>query len=145
MIRTVDALAGSAPIFAPEHADFSTSAAVIADMGTDPLIPPGGGPLHTAGQAIEGTHRLWAKVAAFDQPLLVVHGTIDKLTAPAGSRGLRGEGLVQGQDVAPLRGPEPRFDALSPRARASWTTSSRGSSARPVVRSPIDPRCRRRR
>ncbi|MBL8714645.1 MAG: lysophospholipase [Myxococcales bacterium] len=86
MIRTVDALAGSAPIFAPEHADFSTSAAVVADMGTDPLIHQGGGPLHTAGQAIEGTHRLWAKVNAFDKPLLVVHGTIDKLTAPAGSR-----------------------------------------------------------
>lgn len=86
LIRTVDAVAGSAPLFAPVHADFSSSAAVIADMGVDPLVHQGGGPLHTAEQAIDGTRRLWAKVAAFDRPLLVVHGTIDKLTAPSGSR-----------------------------------------------------------
>lgn len=86
VLRTFDVLAPGARVFSPPQPDFSTRAEVVADMGQDPLVHQGGGQIAVAAQALEGARRLWSRVAAFDRPLLVLHGTIDKLTAPAGSR-----------------------------------------------------------
>ena len=81
-------LAPDAPLLETPHGDFSSDPAVIADMDRDPLIFAAKGPARTARAAIDGVARVWAHPEAFRAPLLALHGTIDKLTAPSGSRDL---------------------------------------------------------
>lgn len=87
-IRFIAGIAPGAPLLETPHGDFSSDPAVIADMDRDPLIFGGKGPARTARAAIDGVARVWAHPEAFRAPLLALHGTIDKLTAPSGSRDL---------------------------------------------------------
>jgi alpha-beta hydrolase superfamily lysophospholipase len=73
---------------APTNDDFSTDPAVEAEMGKDPLIYQPGGPVATAAGLVGAIERIWAGVDRLTVPLLLLHGTADKLTAPAGSREL---------------------------------------------------------
>ncbi|MBZ0231945.1 MAG: lysophospholipase, partial [Deltaproteobacteria bacterium] len=61
---------------------------VVREMDTDPLIEQGKGPARTARAATDGTERVWAAAERLTVPLLAVHGTADRLTAPSGSRDL---------------------------------------------------------
>lgn len=87
-IRLIAGLNPDAPLLATPHGDFSSDPAVIADMDRDPLIFAPKGPARTARAAIDGVARVWAHPEALRAPLLALHGTIDKLTAPSGSRDL---------------------------------------------------------
>jgi acylglycerol lipase len=88
VVRLVDGLAPDAPLLDPHHADFSRDPAVVADMDRDPLIFQPPGPVHTAAETLAAAHRIWEHPEALTAPLLVLHGTDDKLTAPSGSREL---------------------------------------------------------
>src|SRR5262249_28099185 len=46
--------------------------------------PPG--PAKTVAGLVDGIHRIWREVDQLTMPLLALHGSADKLTAPAGSR-----------------------------------------------------------
>lgn len=87
-IRFIAAIAPNAPILDTPHDDFSTSAAVIADMKRDPMIETPKGPARTSRAATEGLRRVWAHPERFVAPLLAVHGTADKIVAPIASRDL---------------------------------------------------------
>lgn len=87
-IRFTARLAPDAPVLSTPHADFSASREVIAEMGRDPLIHQANGPARTARAAIDGVARVWAGASQLTAPLLAVHGTADKVTAPSGSRDL---------------------------------------------------------
>ncbi len=71
---------------APDNDGFSSDPAVTADMDRDPLIYQPAGPVGTARQLVDGIELFWAHVDRLRAPLLLLHGTADKLTAPAGSR-----------------------------------------------------------
>jgi alpha-beta hydrolase superfamily lysophospholipase len=72
---------------APNNDNFSSDPAVTADMGRDPLIFQPAGPVGTAKELVGGIEKFWAHVDELRAPLLLLlHGTGDKLTAPAGSR-----------------------------------------------------------
>ncbi len=70
------------------HRDFSADPAVLADMERDPLIEAPKGPARSARSAIDGVARVWAHPERLVAPLLALHGTSDKVTAPIGSREL---------------------------------------------------------
>lgn len=87
-VRLIAGLSAGAPILATPHGDFSSDPAVVAAMDRDPLIFAGKGPARTARAALDGAARVWADPARFHAPLLALHGTRDRLTAPSGSRDL---------------------------------------------------------
>jgi acylglycerol lipase len=87
-IRVIAGLAPNAPVLDTPHANFSSSKDVIDDMNQDPLIFQGKGPAKTARALIDGASRVWAHPEHITMPLLVVAGSVDKLTAPSGGRDL---------------------------------------------------------
>lgn len=68
--------------------DFSSHAPVVAEMRADPLIARGKGPVKTAAGLVGGIELVWRELAGLQVPLLIFHGTQDKLTAPWGSHAL---------------------------------------------------------
>lgn len=87
-IQLVNTLASGAPILDTPHADFSSLPTVVADMDRDPLIHQGKGPARTARAVVDAIERVWAAPRRLRIPLLALHGDVDKLTAPSGSRDL---------------------------------------------------------
>ena len=87
-VRVAAALLPNAPAHAISHRDFSRRPEVVAEMDADPLIDQGKLPARSARAASAGVARVWARVEQLRVPLLVVHGTGDKITAAAGSREL---------------------------------------------------------
>lgn len=87
-VRFASRLAPDAPLMTVQHDLFSTSAEVIADMKRDPLIEAPKGPGRSSRGALDGVARVWAHPERLVAPLLALHGTADKVTAPIGSRDL---------------------------------------------------------
>jgi alpha-beta hydrolase superfamily lysophospholipase len=85
-VRMLAGVAPGAAVFNQEHADFSRDPTVVADMDRDPLIYKDGGPIRTAGELVDAVRRIWTHPEQLTVPLLALHGTADKLTAPSGSR-----------------------------------------------------------
>ncbi|HTJ44923.1 MAG TPA: lysophospholipase [Kofleriaceae bacterium] len=67
-------------------ADFTRIPDEVAAMGKDPLLPHGDGPTHTAVELVGAIERAWYEADHFTAPLIVLHGSADKLTSPAASR-----------------------------------------------------------
>jgi alpha-beta hydrolase superfamily lysophospholipase len=88
VIRLAAPVAPNAPVLAVPHPEFSRDAAVVAELDRDPMIEHASGPARTAAAAIDGVARVWAHPEQLTVPLLIVHGTSDHITAPAGSRDL---------------------------------------------------------
>jgi hypothetical protein len=61
---------------------------VVAEMDADPLIHQAKGPVRTPRAAVDGVARVWAAPERLRVPLLALHGTADRLTAPSGTRDL---------------------------------------------------------
>ena len=74
------------PALALPEDDFSRVPAVVASMKADPLIAHPTGPAHTAGEILAGIEAIWAHADRVTMPILVLHGTADRLTSPAASR-----------------------------------------------------------
>lgn len=87
-IRLLAPIAPDARLLAVPHAAFSRDPAVVAELDRDPLIAQASGPARTARAAIDGAARVWAHPERLVAPLLIVHGTADRVTAPSGSRDL---------------------------------------------------------
>lgn len=87
-IRLFDGLNPGAPIFDLPNENFSRDPAVVADMTKDPLVYQEPASAHLAAEIVGAMHRIWESPEAITVPLLALHGTADKLTAPSGSRDL---------------------------------------------------------
>lgn len=88
VIQLVHRLNPRAPILETPHDDFAAEASVARELDRDPLVAQHKGPAMTARSAIDAVSRVWARPEALRVPLLVLHGDVDKLTAPSGSRDL---------------------------------------------------------
>ena len=55
-------------------------------MNTDPLIAKESQPAETASEMLKAAERLKANMPTFTVPVLIIHGTADKATRPAGSQ-----------------------------------------------------------
>ncbi len=69
-----------------KNADFSRDPAHVAMMDADPLIANETQPAHTVGEMWKADKQLEVAFGAFSMPLLIIHGTADRATLPAGSR-----------------------------------------------------------
>jgi len=67
---------------------FSTDPAIGKALVADPLVEQGAGPGRTAAGLADGAARIWAGADHLTMPILALHGTADRLTAPSGSRAL---------------------------------------------------------
>ena len=73
-------------VFSLKNADFSRDAQAVAAMNSDPLIAKESQPAETAAEMLKASERLTENFPKFTVPVLIIHGTADKATRPAGSR-----------------------------------------------------------
>jgi alpha-beta hydrolase superfamily lysophospholipase len=69
-----------------KNEDFSRDPEVVARMNADPLIAHETQPTQTLAEMVRADERLKTAFPAFTMPLLILHGTSDKATRPAGSQ-----------------------------------------------------------
>ncbi|HTL34701.1 MAG TPA: lysophospholipase [Kofleriaceae bacterium] len=68
--------------------DFSSVPGSGAAMAKDPFVSDPPAPARTAAGLIDGMRAIWADADKLTMPVLAMHGSADKLTAPSGSRAL---------------------------------------------------------
>ncbi|MGH9962275.1 MAG: serine aminopeptidase domain-containing protein, partial [Pyrinomonadaceae bacterium] len=73
-------------VFALKNADFSRDAQAVAGMDNDPLIAKESQPAETAAEMLKAADRLTENFPKFTVPVLIILGTADKATRPAGSQ-----------------------------------------------------------
>lgn len=83
--RVAGFLLGNVPALKLPNKNFSRSKKTVEDMTNDPLVYQPAGPAHTAAELAIGIETIWAHVDRFTMPLLLLHGSEDKLTMPKGS------------------------------------------------------------
>jgi acylglycerol lipase len=88
LIRTIASVDPDAAMFGLDESAFSHDPDVVRDMRADRLVYHRAAAIGTAAQIAAALHRIWAGVDRLKVPLLVLHGTADKVTAPSGSRDL---------------------------------------------------------
>ena len=73
-------------VFSLKNEDFSRDPQSVAAMNSDPLIADESQPAETAAELIKAAERLRENIPNFTVPVLIIHGTEDKATRPAGSQ-----------------------------------------------------------
>jgi acylglycerol lipase len=86
--RLAGALAPNAPALGLDNHDFSSDPAAAKAMDDDPLVSQPPAPARTAAGLVDGIRQIWRELDQLTMPILALHGTADRLTAPAGSRWL---------------------------------------------------------
>jgi alpha-beta hydrolase superfamily lysophospholipase len=79
-------LAPHAHVLRLKNEDFSRNPAVVKTMNEDPLIAHETQQTQTLAEMVRADERLRATFPAITLPLLILHGTADKATKPAGSQ-----------------------------------------------------------
>jgi alpha-beta hydrolase superfamily lysophospholipase len=69
-----------------KNEDFSRDPQVVAQMNADPLIAHETQPTQTLAEMVRADERLRASFQQITLPVLILHGTADKATRPAGSQ-----------------------------------------------------------
>ena len=85
-LQGVSHLAPHLHVFSLNNADFSRDAAAVEAMNNDPLIKDESQPAETASEMLKAAARLKDNMPKFTVPVLIIHGTEDKATRPAGSQ-----------------------------------------------------------
>jgi len=86
ILKGVSHLAPHAHSLTLKNEDFSRDPHVVAAMNADPLIAKESQPFATAAALVRADERLRRAFPAITVPLLIIHGTADKATKPAGSQ-----------------------------------------------------------
>lgn len=73
-------------VFSLKNADFSRFPEVVEAMNNDPLIANESQPAETAAEMLKAADRLTENFPKFTVPVLIIHGTADHVTQPAGSQ-----------------------------------------------------------
>jgi alpha-beta hydrolase superfamily lysophospholipase len=85
-LEGVGAIAPHVHVFSLKNEDFSRDPAAVERMNTDPLIAKESQPAETASEMLKAADRLKHNMPNFTAPVLIIHGTDDKATRPAGSQ-----------------------------------------------------------
>ena len=85
-LEGVGYLAPHVHVFSLHNEDFSRDPHAVARMNNDPLIAKESQPAETAAELLKAAERLKENMPAFTVPVLIIHGTADKATRPAGSQ-----------------------------------------------------------
>jgi alpha-beta hydrolase superfamily lysophospholipase len=78
----------TAPAMNLDDESFSRDPQVVAGMKCDPLITDGRGPAQTASELLDAMDTIHDRQAELALPILLLHGTADAITDPAGTQGL---------------------------------------------------------
>lgn len=85
-LQGVSHIAPHVHVFSLNNADFSRDPKAVERMNNDPLIAKESQPAETASEMLKAAERLKANMPHFNVPVLILHGTADKATRPAGSQ-----------------------------------------------------------
>jgi len=85
-IKGLSRIAPRVPVLRLRNEDFSRDPAVVASMNDDPLIANEVQPMRTVAALARAGDRLKAGFPSIKLPVLIMHGTADKVTLPGGSR-----------------------------------------------------------
>ena len=87
LVKWISRFAPRLPVLRLKTADFSRDPAAVKAMVDDPLGVHGEAqPARTVAQLVGGTERLEREFSRITLPVLILHGTADRVTNPAGSR-----------------------------------------------------------
>jgi acylglycerol lipase len=86
VIKAVSRFVPHLPVLRLKNRDFSRDPAVVAAMDADPLIAGEVQPMATVAALARATDRLKTGFASIRCPVLILHGTEDKVTRPSGSQ-----------------------------------------------------------
>jgi acylglycerol lipase len=86
VLKGLSHLAPHAHVLPLKNEDFSRDPAVVARMNADPLIAHETQPTKTVAAMVRADERLEKEFPRIRLPVLILHGTADKATRPAGSQ-----------------------------------------------------------
>ena len=87
-IKFLSALNPKAESFQLDLEDFSRDPEVVRAAREDPLVHQPPAPIHTARELIVAVDTIQGRMEELTVPVLILHGTADKVTLPAGSEEL---------------------------------------------------------
>jgi alpha-beta hydrolase superfamily lysophospholipase len=86
ILKGVSHVAPHAHVFKLKNEDFSRDPAVVAKLNADPLIANESQPSETMAEMVRADQVLKTGFPRITLPLLILHGTADKVTKPSGSK-----------------------------------------------------------
>jgi alpha-beta hydrolase superfamily lysophospholipase len=86
IIKGVSYVAPHAPVLKLKNEDFSRDPEVVAALNADPLIANESQPSETVAELVRLDQLLKKSFPEITLPLLILHGTADKVTKPSGSK-----------------------------------------------------------
>jgi acylglycerol lipase len=86
LLKGVSRVAPHARVFKLKNRDFSRDPAVVEALNADPLIAGEAQPSETIAELARADQLLAKSFQRFTLPLLILHGTADKVTKPSGSQ-----------------------------------------------------------
>ncbi|MCW5695392.1 MAG: lysophospholipase [Bauldia sp.] len=86
VMKSVSGLIPRAKVLRLKSRDFSRDPQVVAALDADPLIANEAQPAATIAALVRANDRLLAELGRITLPVLILHGTADKVTLPAGSQ-----------------------------------------------------------
>ncbi len=86
VLKGISHLAPHARVVKLKNEDFSRDASFVEKMNSDPFIAHEVQPTRTMQQLVLAVERLKAEMNTINLPLLILHGTADKVTKPSGSQ-----------------------------------------------------------
>lgn len=86
ILKGVSHLTPHLHVYSLKNADFSRIPEFVEAMNNDPLIANESQPAETAAEMLKAADRLTENFPKFTVPVLIIHGTADHVTQPAGSQ-----------------------------------------------------------
>lgn len=86
LLKALGRVAPHLPLLRLKNRDFSRDPQAVRAMELDPLVADEVQPSHTVAELVRATERLKREFSRITLPVLILHGTSDKVTRPSGSR-----------------------------------------------------------
>jgi len=86
LVKGISHLTPHLHVYTLKNEIFSRDPEAVARMNNDPLIEKESQPAETSAEVLKAADRLTANFPKFTVPVLILHGTADKATRPAGSQ-----------------------------------------------------------
>lgn len=86
LLKAVGRIAPHLPVLKLKNRDFSRDPRAVKAMENDPLVSDEVQPSRTVAELLRATERLKKEFPQITLPVLILHGTSDKVTRPSGSK-----------------------------------------------------------